>query len=98
MIAPGQLTRSAVVLPGLPYGGPCRLPHGGLAPASPERTAVVTALQALPERQRESLVLRYYADLSPAQTASVMGISVGEVKSHTARAMAALRAVLDTSG
>jgi RNA polymerase sigma-70 factor (sigma-E family) len=68
------------------------------APTSPERTAVVTALQALPERQRESLVLRYYADLSPAQTASVMGISVGEVKSHTARAMAALRTVLDTSG
>jgi RNA polymerase sigma-70 factor (sigma-E family) len=63
-----------------------------------ERTAVVTALQALPERQRESLLLRYYADLSPAQTASVMGISVGEVKSHTARAMAALRTVLDTSG
>jgi RNA polymerase sigma-70 factor (sigma-E family) len=65
---------------------------------SPERTAVVTALQELPEQQRESLVLRYYADLSPAQTASVMGISVGEVKSHTARAMAALRTVLDTSG
>jgi DNA-directed RNA polymerase specialized sigma24 family protein len=33
-----------------------------------------------------------------AQTASVVGISVGEVKSHAARAMAALRAVLDTSG
>jgi RNA polymerase sigma-70 factor (sigma-E family) len=76
----------------------------GLSAAEPdalpplERTAVVTALQALPERQRESLLLRYYADLSPAQTASVMGISVGEVKSHTARAMEALRTVLGTSG
>ena len=57
-----------------------------------ERSAVVAALRALPERQREALVLRYYGDLSEAQIASVMGISRGAVKSHTARAMAALRA------
>ncbi len=60
-----------------------------------ERSAVVSALRALPERQREALVLRYYGDLSEAQIASVMGISKGAVKSHTARAMAALRAVLE---
>jgi RNA polymerase sigma-70 factor (sigma-E family) len=60
-----------------------------------ERSAVVSALRALPERQREALVLRYYGDLSEAQIASVMGISRGAVKSHTARAMAALRAVLE---
>jgi len=36
-------------------------------------------------------VLRYYADLSEAQVAAAMGISCGAVKSHTARAMAALR-------
>jgi RNA polymerase sigma-70 factor (sigma-E family) len=60
-----------------------------------ERSAVVSALRSLPERQREALVLRYYGDLSEAQIASVMGISRGAVKSHTARAMAALRAVLE---
>ena len=60
-----------------------------------ERSAVVSALRGLPERQREALVLRYYGDLSEAQIASVMGISRGAVKSHTARAMSALRAVLE---
>ena len=60
-----------------------------------ERSAVVSALRSLPDRQREALVLRYYGDLSEAQIASVMGISRGAVKSHTARAMAALRAVLE---
>src|SRR5262245_63168448 len=60
-----------------------------------ERTAVVTALRALPPRQREALVLRYYGDLSEAQIAGAMGISRGAVKSHTARAIAAMRAVLE---
>jgi RNA polymerase sigma-70 factor (sigma-E family) len=60
-----------------------------------ERTAVVTALRSLPPRQREALVLRYYGDLSEAQIASAMGISRGAVKSHTARAIASLRAVLE---
>ncbi|MFC7483156.1 sigma factor-like helix-turn-helix DNA-binding protein [Luedemannella flava] len=39
-------------------------------------------------------MLRYYADLSEAETAEVMGVSVGSVKSHTARAVAALRTKL----
>ena len=60
-----------------------------------ERSAVVSALRALPDRQREALVLRYYGDLSEAQIATAMGISRGAVKSHTARAMSALRAVLE---
>ncbi len=61
-----------------------------------ERSAVVSALRELPPRQREALVLRYYGDLSEAQIASAMGISRGAVKSHTARAIAALRQVLET--
>jgi RNA polymerase sigma-70 factor (sigma-E family) len=60
-----------------------------------ERSAVVEALRKLPVRQREALVLRYYADLSEAEIASVMGISRGAVKSHTARGMSAMRAVLE---
>ena len=60
-----------------------------------ERSAVVTALRTLPARQREALVLRFYGDLSEAQIAAAMGISKGAVKSHTARAMTALRSVLE---
>jgi RNA polymerase sigma-70 factor (sigma-E family) len=60
-----------------------------------ERTQVVAALRSLPPRQREALVLRYYGDLSEAQIAAAMGISRGAVKSHTARAIASLRAVLE---
>ena len=52
---------------------------------------VLAAVRALPARQREALVLRYYGDLSEAQTAEAMGISQGAVKSHTARGIAALR-------
>jgi RNA polymerase sigma-70 factor (sigma-E family) len=59
-----------------------------------ERSAVVSALRLLPERQREAVVLRYYADLSEADIAKAMGISRGAVKSHTARAMAALKSTL----
>jgi RNA polymerase sigma-70 factor (sigma-E family) len=59
-----------------------------------EQSAVVAALRRLPGRQRESIVLRYYADFSEAEVAAAMGISCGAVKSHTARAMAALRADL----
>jgi RNA polymerase sigma-70 factor (sigma-E family) len=59
-----------------------------------ERSAVVHALAELPRRQREAIVLRYYADLSEAQTAHAMGISAGAVKSHTSRGMASLRHLL----
>jgi RNA polymerase sigma-70 factor (sigma-E family) len=59
-----------------------------------ERSAVIDALRTLPERQREAIVLRYYADLSEADIAATMGISKGAVKSHTARAMAALKSIL----
>lgn len=60
-----------------------------------ERSAVVAALRGLPDRQREAIVLRYYADLSEAEIAAAMRISRGAVKSHTARAMAALKATLE---
>jgi RNA polymerase sigma-70 factor (sigma-E family) len=60
-----------------------------------ERSAVVAALRRLPDRQREAIVLRYYADLSEADIAATMGISRGAVKSHTARGMTALKSVLE---
>jgi RNA polymerase sigma-70 factor (sigma-E family) len=67
--------------------------HGALTLL--ERSAVIAALRDLPERQREAIVLRYYADLSEAEIAAAMKISRGAVKSHTARGMAALRAALE---
>jgi RNA polymerase sigma-70 factor (sigma-E family) len=60
-----------------------------------ERSAVIDALRDLPGRQREALILRYYADLSEAEIAAAMGISKGSVKSHTARGMMALRTALE---
>jgi len=67
--------------------------HGAIALF--ERSAVIAALRTLPARQREALVLRFYADMSEAQIAGAMQISRGAVKSHTARAMQALRSVLE---
>jgi RNA polymerase sigma-70 factor (sigma-E family) len=60
-----------------------------------ERSAVTSALRSLPARQREAVVLRYYGDFSEADIAKAMGISRGAVKSHTARAMAALKSTLE---
>jgi len=52
----------------------------------------LAALRALPARQREALVLRYYADFPETQIASVMGISTRAVSGHIARGMCALQA------
>lgn len=52
------------------------------------------ALAALPVRQRTALVLRYFEDLSEAQTASLMGCSVGSVKTHAHRGVQAMRKLL----
>ena len=65
------------------------------AVAAVERSEVLNALRALPRRQRETLVLRYYSDLSEAQIAEALGISQGAVKSHAFRGLAALRNVLE---
>ena len=67
--------------------------HGALVQL--ERSAVIATLRKLPGRQREAIALRYYADFSEAEVAAAMGISCGAVKSHTARAKAALRADLE---
>ena len=60
------------------------------AMAEVERSAVITALRALPPRQREAVVLRYYGDLSESEIARAMGISNGAVKSAVSRGLAAL--------
>jgi RNA polymerase sigma factor (sigma-70 family) len=60
-----------------------------------ERDAVAIALARLPVRQRTVLVLRYFEDLTYEECARVMRCRVGTVKSTTARALVALRAVLE---
>jgi len=68
--------------------------YGQLAP--PEESAVVTAVRKLPGLQREVVALRCYCDLSDVQIAATMGITARAVRRHASRAMAALRAVLES--
>lgn len=58
---------------------------------SAQRDAVSRALARLPARQRVAVVLRYFEDMPEAEIASVLGVSVGTVKSTVSRAMAKLR-------
>jgi RNA polymerase sigma-70 factor (sigma-E family) len=51
---------------------------------------VVAAVRTLPDRQRDCIVLRFYADLSDTEIADTLGISAGSVKTHLHRARAAL--------
>jgi RNA polymerase sigma factor (sigma-70 family) len=53
------------------------------------------ALQTLPKRQRQVVVLRYFGDLTERQIAGELGIAEGTVKSHASRGLAALRLSLD---
>jgi RNA polymerase sigma-70 factor (sigma-E family) len=55
------------------------------------RDELMTALRQLPERQRATVVLRYFLQLSEAETAQTLDCSVGTVKSQTSKALAALR-------
>lgn len=58
------------------------------------RQALVVALRRLPPRQRVTVVLRHYADLSEVETAAILGCSVGTVRSQASRGLATLRAAL----
>jgi RNA polymerase sigma-70 factor (sigma-E family) len=59
------------------------------------RDAVWAFVSTLPPRQRAVIVLRYYEDLTERETAEVLGVAVGTVKSQASRAIAALRDQLD---
>lgn len=59
-----------------------------------DRDALWRAVLTLPPRMRAVLVLRYYEELSEAETAETLGCSVGSVKSQTSRALDRLRTVL----
>ncbi|MBE9498453.1 SigE family RNA polymerase sigma factor [Streptomyces sp. GKU 257-1] len=70
---------------------PDPLPAPDPAEQQAVRDAMWRAVLKLPARQRAMVVLRYYEDLSEIQTAEVLGVSVGTVKSAVSRALAKLR-------
>jgi RNA polymerase sigma-70 factor (sigma-E family) len=59
--------------------------------AHDNRSSVLAAVAALPPKQREVVLLRFWLDLTEAQAAATLGCSVGNVKSQTARALTKLR-------
>ena len=63
-----------------------------------DRMVIVAALAELPPRQRATVVLRYYDELSVEETAEVLGCTTGTVKSQTARGLDALRERLVAAG
>jgi RNA polymerase sigma-70 factor (sigma-E family) len=62
-----------------------------------DRLDLLAALARLPARQRAAVVLRYWADLDIAETARVLGVTEGTVKSSSSKGLAALRGVLQDS-
>ncbi|MFE9250992.1 SigE family RNA polymerase sigma factor [Streptomyces sp. NPDC007088] len=60
-----------------------------------ERDELIKAMRGLQRRQREVLVLRYFADMTEAQVAETLGISLGSVKAYGSRGIAALRIAME---
>ncbi|MFI5707236.1 SigE family RNA polymerase sigma factor [Kribbella sp. NPDC051620] len=73
---------------------PGDLPCPDAARTIDDRQLVIAALEGIPAGQRACVVLRHYADLSIEETAQVLGISIGTVKSQTSKGLLALRAQL----
>ena len=73
---------------------PPETPSTDPAGAYADTEGLRVALLALPAKQRVAVVLRHYCDLSEAETAALMGVSVGTVKSQTSRGLSRLRALI----
>ncbi|NEA30842.1 SigE family RNA polymerase sigma factor [Streptomyces sp. SID13031] len=73
---------------------PDELPRPDPAMTIDDRHLVIAALEGIPPGQRACVVLRHYADLSIEETAQVLGITTGTVKSQTSKGLVQLRALL----
>lgn len=71
-----------------------RDPHPDDSVRGIDRTVIAEALTRLPRRQREAVVLRYYADFSEEYTAKLMKVTPGAVKSYCSRGVARLSNLL----
>jgi RNA polymerase sigma-70 factor (sigma-E family) len=78
--------------------GPAGAAASDQAAAIADKDLLWRALAQLPVGQRAVLVLRYYEDLSEAQTAAVLGCSVGSVKTQASRALSKMRAIVGQQG
>jgi RNA polymerase sigma factor (sigma-70 family) len=76
-----------------PSGAPARAPEAAAISAERDR-ALLAAVGELPERDRLVVSCRYLLEMSEAETARVLGIRVGTVKSRLSRALGKLRALL----
>ncbi|MFI7440945.1 RNA polymerase sigma factor [Nonomuraea indica] len=63
----------------------------GAAVATDRRARLLRAVRALPERERQAVVCRYFLQLTEAETGQVLGLPLGTVKSRTHRGLARLR-------
>jgi len=90
-----RITSREVLTSVLPeaWGGARTTPDTGDAVA--QRDELRRALLTLPPRMRAVLVLRYWEDLSEAETAGILGCSAGTVKAQASRGLARLRGVLE---
>ena len=92
-----QLRRRRVRMERAPRPDPDPPSAEATVAARAEREEVWAGLKALPRRQREVLVLRYYLDQSEAEIARTLSISVGSVKQHASRGIAALTTRLEAA-
>jgi RNA polymerase sigma factor (sigma-70 family) len=93
--------RRAALALRIPSAEPSSVAPGGPvdeALAAERRAWLVTAVNGLPDRERQALVCRYFLDLSVAETAQVLAWPLGSVKSRTARALNRLRRLLVPGG
>jgi RNA polymerase sigma factor (sigma-70 family) len=74
---------------------PIQQPSPVTDPFDSRRIDLVRALGRLPRRQRDTVVLRYFADLTESETALALGVSTGTVKQHASRAMVTLKRELE---
>ncbi|MET9341445.1 SigE family RNA polymerase sigma factor [Nonomuraea sp. NPDC003804] len=86
--------RRRAVLRFIPMGTLPEVPVAGADAGVELRQVLADGLRLLPPRQRAVVVLRYWEDLTEAQTAETLGCAVGTVKSQTAKALAKLRGLI----
>jgi RNA polymerase sigma-70 factor (sigma-E family) len=94
-LARSELRRRLIRLRHAPRPAPPAASAEEGACASISRQEVIRALRRIPARQREAVVLRYWADLPEAEIADLMGVSTGAVKSYISRAIGKLGPLLE---